>query len=323
MTAPYAPAAFTTAAVNPAVGGAGVPVAYVSNSQYQFAPTSMDVADLVPGGTNQQQAQALADVLARASGWADRYCFGADPAAKGSSLAATVSVESAYQRVLGGSLRLACDYKPIVSVLGVDVGFDPSSVSSIGSPVAGSLRFGRRTIYVPAWSLPGFAARTPYGPVAPKVYAVWSYVNGYPHTTLAAPATAGADTLTVAATDGGTTPLGVLPGSRLSIVDGPATEQVTVSAVSGTTLTVSPLTYPHTPPDAPDFVPVTAMPADVSQAVIFLATALIKTRGDNDLVLDDITEPRQVKPAAGDEFTDVAVAKQLLNPFRVRVKSAR
>lgn len=323
MTVPYAPVAFATPALNPAVGGAGVPVAYVSNSQYLTAPTSMDTNDLVPDGSDVDQMLSLADVLARASAWADRFCFGADPAAKGSSLAATVSVESAYQRVLGGELRLACDYKPIVSVVGVDVGFDPSSVQTIGATGAASLRFGRRTIYVPGSSLAAYEPRSPFGPIASRVYAVWSYVNGYPHTTLAAPAAAAATTITVAATDGGSTVLGVLPGTRLSIVDGSNTETVTVTAVNGTTLTVTALANAHTPPDAPDFIPVTAMPADVTQAVIFLATALIKTRGDNSLVLDELTEPRTVRRVDGDELSDVTFAKELLAPYRVRVKAGR
>lgn len=322
MSVPYAPIPFATAAVNPAVGGAGVPVTYVSNSQYAFAPTAMDVADLVPNGSNQQQAESLAGVLGRASAWADRYCFGADPAAKGASLAATISVEAAYLRPLGGSLRLACDYKPIVSVVGVDVGFGPTSVQSIGPSAAASLRFGRRTIYVPACDLPAFTGRVPF-PQTPKVYVVWSYVNGYPHTSLAATVSEGATVLPVAATDGGSTVLGVVPGTRLTIVDGAFTETVTVTAVNGTSLTVTALANTHTLPDSPDFLPVTAMPQDVAQAVIFLATALIKTRGDNSLVLDEITEPRQIRPSAGDEFSDVGMARQLLAPYRVRIKSGR
>lgn len=321
MTGPYAPTAFATPAFNPATGGKGVPFAYVSNSQYLFAPTAVDTNALVPGGSADAQAQALADVLTRASAWADRVCFGSDPAAKGSSLAATVSVESAYLPVTGGSLRLPCDYKPIVSVLGVDVGFDPTSVQSIGTGAA--LRFGRRTIYVPAYVIPAVGAPFPYAPPSRKVYAVWSYVNGYPHTRLAADAAQGATSLTVAATDGGSDVLGVMTGSSLTIIDGESTETVTVTAVDGTTLTTSALRFAHTVPSVPDFTPVTAIPADVTQAVIFLATALVKTRGDNSLVLDEITEPRTVRREAGDEFTDVGLAMKLLAPFRVRVKAAR
>lgn len=312
MTGPYVPAPFASPAVNPAVGGAGVPIAYASNSQFGNAPTSIDTADLVPDGNASAQAQALADMLARASAWADRYCFGADPAAKGSSLAATTSVESAVlspaRTVLGAEFRLVCDYKPILALLGLDIGPDPSSVQPYSTPT--QVRFGRRTIYVPTT-------------VCQPQYGVWSYVNGYPHTSLAASCAVGATSLQLTPTDGGTGLLGVYPGTRLIIVDGASTEPVSVTAVTGSTVTVAATAYAHTAPSAPDFLPVTSLPAEVTQAVIFLTAALLKTRGDNSLVLDELTEPSQVKPEAGDEFTDVDLAFRLLNPYRIRVKSGR
>jgi hypothetical protein len=318
MTAPYQPATFASPAINPAVGGAGFPVPYVSNSQFAFAPTAMDIANLVPGGTLADQARSLGNVLARASAWADRYCFGAVPAAKGASLVATTTVQTAMiRRHLGAPIRLVCDYKPILSVIGVDLGPSPTSLASIGQAGAASLWFGRRTIYLPESVL------TPMGrnPIAATTYAAWSYVSGYPHTALAASVEAGATTITVAATDGAGGVLGIFPGTQLTITDGAATETVTVTELTGTVLTVTPLAHPHTVATAPDFVPVTAMPADVIQAVIFLAMALIKSRGDNSMVLASLTEPNEVKSSAGDEFTDVGYAKELLHPYRIRIKS--
>lgn len=319
MTAPYAPVPFAAPSVNPAVGGAGVPVAYVSNSQFTFAPTAIDVNSLVPGGSSAQQAQALADTIVRASAWADRYCFGADPAAKGSSLAASVSVESARVTSHGGEYRLVCDYKPILSVLGVDMGATPQSLNSIGT--GANLRFGRRTIYVPTATLETVGRVIPGYPST--MLAVWSYVNGYAHTSLATATVVGATSITVAATDGSAGVLGVYPGSRLTIIDAEKTEPVTVQSVSGTTITVAPLRFAHTPATAPDFTPVTAIPAEVTQAVIFLCSALIKTRGDNSMVLASLSEPKSTQAESGDEFTDVSLAKQLLAPYRVLVKDGR
>lgn len=318
MTAPYTPSAFTAPAVNPAIGGAGVPLAYVSNSQFGFAPTAMDVSNLVPGGTLAAQAASLSMVLARASAWADRMCFGSDPAAKGASLAATASVQSATVRVHGDHVTLICDYKPLLSVTGIDIGPDPSTAVGIGT-AASRLRFGRRSIFVPVSAVAPVPTTLPGA--ARSLYAVWSYVSGYPHTSLAADAAQGATSLTVAPTDGAQGVLGVFPGTRLTVVDGAATETVTVTGVDGTQLTVSALGSAHTVPPAPDFVPVTAMPAEVSQAVIFLATALIKTRGDNSMVLASLTEPNAVEEQSGDEFTDVELARELLAPYRVRIKS--
>lgn len=324
---PYEPSAFTTPVVNPAVGGAGAPVPYVSNSMYANAPTAMDVLNLVPGGNAQAQAQALADTLRRAAAWADRYCFGQDMAAKGASLAATQSVEAAQVRVVNGELRLICDYKPIISVTGVDIGPDMSSLSSVGASVAASIRIARRTIHVPVVGFvgrDGSAINPPYAPVG-RYMAVWSYVNGYPHSALAASVVAGATTLTLQPTDGAAGLLGMIPNAtQLRIVDGESTETITVKSVTGTTVTATTaLRYAHTAPNAPDFLPVTALPAEVEQAVIFMTTALIKTRGDNAIVLDDLVEPKQVRKTAGDEWSDVDWAMQMLRPYRVRMKDAR
>lgn len=320
MTAPYTPTAFAAPILNPAVGGAGVPVAYVSNSQFKFAPTALDTANLVPGGTLAQQEQSLADVLARASAWADRYCFGTDPAAKGASLAATMSVQSAAVRAHGGYLKLVCDYKPILSVIGIDVGIDASSVQSVGASAASRLMFGRRTIYVPASAMVPPAGTLPGMPAS--TYVVWSYVAGYPHTSLAGSALAGGTAITVAPTDGASGVLGIFPGTQLHIVDGANTETVTVTNVAGTVLTVSPLAFTHTAPAAPDFLPVTTLPAEVVQAVMLLASVLIKARGDNSLVLASLTEPNAVQQSAGDEFTDLSLARRMLAPYRIRIKSA-
>lgn len=326
---PYTPTPFASPIANPAVGGAGRPYPYVSNSQYAFAPTAMDVLNLVPGGNAATQAQSLADTLRRASAWADRVCFGADASAKGASLCATISVETDMVPVTGSELRLVCDYKPVVAVNGIDIGTSLATLSPIGPVTQQRVRVGRRTIYVP---LGYFSGRS--GDVLPansvpsasgRMAAVWSYVNGYPHSQLTAAITAGQDTCTVAPTDGATGLLGLVPGAtQMTIVDGSATETFTVSSVSGTTITsTTPFLNNHPLPTAPDFTPVTSLPADVSLAVIFLATTLIKTRGDNSLVLDEIHEPKQIQAAAGNEFTDLTIALDLLMPFRVRIKGPR
>lgn len=323
------PTAFASPVTNPATGGSGFPVPYVSTSSYQFAPTAIDTTSLVPGGSDAAQQRALADTLARASAWADRICFGMDAASKGASLCATSTVETDLVRIINGEARLVCDYKPIISVTGVDIGADAASLTTVGSSVASRIRFGRRTIYVPlnAFTGPnGDRLPFPLGVASGSRWqVVWQYVNGYPHTSLAATVSAGASSLTVAPTDGGTGLLGIIPGvTQMTLVDGADTEQFTVATVSGTTITtVNPLLYTHTKPGAPDFLPVTCMPSDVTEAVILLATTLIKTRGDNSLVLAEVAEPRQLKQYAGDEFTDLGVAMQMLAPFRVRVKAAR
>lgn len=334
---PYSPTLLSAPIVNPAIGGAGTPYPYVTVSQYNYAPTAIDTTQLVPGGVGGDQSQALADTLRRASGWADRICFGADAAAKGASLCATLSVESDYVDVVRGELRLVCDYKPIISVTGIDIGPFMGALNTVGSAVASTVRIGRRTIYVP---LQGYIFKngqpsnssTPAYPWA-KIAAVWSYVNGYPHTQLAASVAGGASSLTVMPTDGVSGLLGIINNTtQLTIVDGAATERITVASLGSTTIggvtypvinTVQPLLYEHALPLVPDAINVTAIPQDAMLAIIYLTTALIKTQGDNSLVLEERGEPRTMQKVAGDEFEDVNIAKGLLKPFMVRNKAPR
>lgn len=326
---PYTPTAFTTPAVNPAVGGAGVVYPYASNTVFRYTPTAMDTTHLVARQDELGQANVLANVLAQASGWADRICFGQDASGKGASLCATVSVETDYVTPINGTLRLLCDYKPIIEVLGIDIGYSMNALASIGDSTASQLRIGRRTITVPLIPYVSRGSSVAYPPVSAMLgqyVAVWSYVNGYVHTKLAAAATAGASTLEVAATDGNGGLLGVIPGfTRLVIQDEPATQEtVLVQSVSGTTITTaSPLQFAHPLPAAPDFTPVTALPAEVSRAVVFLAEALIKTQGDNSLILQAVSEPKKMEATQGEPMYDVHMAMAMLQPFMMRYKSGR
>ncbi len=334
MTGPYTPTPFASPVFAVSAAGLGAePVPYLSPGAYQLAPTALDTNHLVPGGTAQDQLQSLYDTLARASGWMDAYCFGADLADTGASFAASLSVESAYVPVRGGEARLVCDYKPVRLLVGCDIGATPQGVSSVQS-LSGNIRIGLRTIYVPylvgSPSRPNNASSVPYpGPSAVgRVYAVWSYVAGYVHTRLAASAVAGATTIEVEATDGNGGVWGVVPGqTRLRISDGASTERVTVSAVTpGTTttqLTVGPLLYSHVVPAAPDFTSVTAIPRSIEQAAIFIVSVLVKTRGSRALVLPQTpgAQPNRQAFAQAGALEDWTAAERILAPYVVRVRA--
>jgi len=334
------PSALATPIVNPALGGVGAPpIPYLSVSQYTFAPTAMNTGSLVKG-TPTQNTQALADTLARASAWANDICFGADPASKGASLAASLSVEGALVSVRGAQLRLVCDYKPILEVVGVEVGPAPGATTSISPATADAIVIGRRTISIPYYTGPAFGRNATFtaGPIAGvftgQLYATWSYVNGYPHTKLAAPVAAGATTCEVAATDGNGGLWGVYPasggflGTQLTIFDGAATESVFVTGVTPNgataTLTTTAFANAHTSPPAPDFLPVTGIPSDVQQAVISLATCLIKTRGARALVmpgLGGVPQPSQQAFAQAGALEDYSIAVGILRHYAIVAKS--
>lgn len=342
MPTPAMPTALSTSPVNPSVGSVGAnPIPYISSSEYQFAPTAMAIGTLVPGGTDTKQLQALADVIRRASRWADYICFGMDPAGK-ASLAASVSVESDYAKIVNGELRLNCDYKPIVQLVGLNVGATPTSASSVGDTTAGMARFLRRTIIVPMTTGVVFrtgdspAALPPYGARAGRMYALWSYVFGYPHTRLAANVVAGTTSCSVTATDGNGGLWGVYAGNgsylgtQLQVIDGINTETVSVTGITPngakTTLTTSPFQHAHTVPDAPDFIPVTALPEDIHQACITLASMLIKTsRGSRTMEMPARpgSQPDRQRLAQAGAMGNWENAKALLHDYGVRMKVAR
>ncbi|HVA08717.1 MAG TPA: hypothetical protein VNG12_18440 [Acidimicrobiales bacterium] len=340
MAAPYVPTAFSTPVISPSAGSVGAnPIPYVSISEYQFAPTAMAIGQLVPGGFTTTQLQSLADVIRRASRWADNICFGADPDGK-ASLAASVSVESQWAKVVNGALRLACDYRPI-EVVGIDVGASPTSVSSVGATVAAQVRIGRRTIVVPLaigsiFRSKDVPAITPYATQFGRVYAVWSYVNGFPHTKLHTSVLSGATTCVVTATNGAGGLWGVYAasgaflGTQLQIIDGVNTETVSVKSITAgtttTTLTTSAFQHAHTVPTAPDFIPVTQLPEDIHQACITLTSALIKsTRGSRTMEMARAPgQPpsRQVMAQAG-ALGNWENACDLLHDYGIRQKLSK
>lgn len=323
MVAPYTPPSFATPIVNPSAGGFIAPVPYISVSQYKYAPTAMDTETLEPDGGAIDQTQVLADVIGRASAWADRIVFGTSPSAKGASLCASQSIQTGFVRMINGELRLSCDYKPILELSGLSLGTGPGDIAGATQDVANQIRFGIRTIYVPGEPiLPVGGSRMGLVSRSGRIYAVWSYVAGYAHLRLAADADQGESTIEVEPNGPAGTLLGVYPGTPLGIDDIGVTESVNVQSVSGTTITLdSPLANDHTVPvEGPDFIPVTAIPADVQQAVIFLTTALIKTRGDNSIVLDEITEPTKLQSTADAVQGDIDTAMAMLAPFRTVAK---
>ena len=329
MTAPYYPPVLATPVVNPRVGGFVKPVPYLSTSQYRFAPTAMDtnnlvteaISDLLAPPTEQDQLQALHDVIQRASGWIDRYLFGTAPAAKGASLCASQTVADGMFLVLQGFLNLQCDYTPILQLDACAVGANPAQVQPISETVAQQSVFGARTIRVPG-VFPPYAGNGPTlqvntaGPNG-KTYCVWTYTAGYPHLKLAVDAAEGDTEIIVDANGPAGSLLGVYAGTALTMEDVSYSENMTVSSVTSTTIHLdSPLQYSHLVPEAPDFIPVTALPGDVIQAAIFLTTALIKTRGDLSLSLAGIAEAKETVPTADAVTQDVVYALNLLEPYR-------
>ena len=292
----------------------------------------MNTSNLVPGSSSTAvQLQALADLCARATAWANTIVFGKSNALNGASIAAKKVIEVDKVPVMrGGEMRLICDYKPILQVLGVDIGLDMASLATVGPSVASSIRIGERTLYVPFTGIMQTWPPNQYFNVDDMV-AVWQYVAGYPHTSLAATCAAGQATITLTPTDGATGLLGIFPGVVMTVIDQTAgtgavaqTESFTVQSVTGNVVTAtSNFLHTHTVPTAPDFIPVTCLPDGVRLATLYLLTTLLKTRGDSSMVIDDIVEPRQIKHDSGDLWADFKLACNWLKPYKIRMKSPR
>lgn len=334
MPAPHLPTAFATPIVNPAIGSVGAPpIPYISISEFSFAPTGLGRLGLAR--TPSKNPQTLADTIRRASVWADTIVFGTDPSAQGVSLAASFTVQSGWVKANAGEIRLLCNYKPIIEVVGVTLGSGPAHLTPLVSTIRDTIVIQTRTITVPfngaiyrSGDLPSWG---PIGNIRGRVYAVWSYVNGYPHTKLLTNVAAGATSCKVSSTDGTGGLWGVYAatgaflGSQLRVVDQANTENVFVTAVtktstSVTTLTTSPFRNAHTIPGDPDFIPVTAIPEDVHEAVISFTSMLIKLRGTiaQEMPASPTLTPsdRQVFAQAG-ALEDYEIGLRLIKRYRV------
>lgn len=320
----FVPEPFTTPAISPDTATLFRRTPYISPSEYKQTPTAVGVGNLVPGGSAAEQLAALAAVISRASDWVDTFCF---HKADG-TLAASPSSESGWVRVKSdGSLKLICNYKPVLEVDALALGSGPNSMSNIGQEVAEELTISGQIIQL-AQANPVRGITTVFPGVRTvdgKVYAVWVYVNGFPHTSLAATADDGDKEIKVApSVPGGSTVYGIYPGTQLTIHDGELTEVIVVSSVEGLTLKLaSGLLYEHTLPSVPNTTRVSAVPWVVEQATISYVSSLIKMRGSRAMVIPQspaksASAPKQAEGQAGGS-QDRQEAERMLRPFVVPV----
>ena len=264
-------------------------IPYLTPVEYEASPTGVDTGNLVPDGTTQQNADALVQTIARASSWVDTECR--------KVLAATLDTTAGRYRVRGdGTITVPLDFTPILQVTSVQAGSTPSTLSPLGD--LSNVWLGRKVATIPLWGVPvgsGWA------------YAVVQYVNGYANGLLTQTVSAQATTLTLDST------LGIAPGEQLTIYDPGSTETVTVATVTDTGVT---LTAPTASAHLAN-VAVSALPPAIKQATVLLTSALIKTRGDDAIVMPDISgQPSHSQTMDPTGSEDITVAFELLAPYR-------
>ena len=300
---------------------------YISVSQYRFAPTSVGTLALVPKSAQPQvdSTETLAVTISEASQWMDTHCFHRNDG----SFAANVTNEQMWVKVKPNqSAVLICNFKPIIEVVGLALGPSPTQLQNISANTAGLLVIGEKTITLPGVFVSGTTTvgNTVLFNGFPSynggMLAVYSYIAGYPHTTLASSAIAGATSITVnPPTPGGTVLYGVYAGTALTIKDGANTETVVASAApTGLTVSLqSGLANAHNIPNSPDGITVTALPNDLERACIHLTNVLLKAQGMRAQMpasLGSATPAQRQGLGRAGVLADFDVACHLLKPYR-------
>lgn len=277
---------------------------YITVAEYKQAPTSVDVDDFVGGGSLALNDVELSNVITRASSWIDTHC--------GQVLAATQDTDSFRARVSrDGFLRLHTRFFPIIGVVSASYGSNPLQMNTI-DVTTGFIE--QMSVTFPLQSLTSSFMGTlqfsnVYSPLAEQFVTI-TYTNGYANAVLSANSVVGATSITVSDRTG------FQPGTRFTVFDGINTEQLTVASSytpatgAGTVALASAATLAHT-----SGVSVSALPAAVKQAAIYMTNVILKSRGNSALVMQGLT-PSAIEGTNPNVSNDYAMACDLLKPFR-------
>lgn len=278
---------------------------YLTLNEYKTAPTSIDIDNLVFNSQDPEVQDAeLANTIARASSWIDTFC--------NQVLAATVESEQQRSRVsTDGSIRLHPRYNPVMALTSFNWGYPPNLQGLADCSIAW---IEEQEIIIPNITLSTWTTQGPLqfgigaGTPSNEVFMKYTYVAGYTNTTILT-AVAGQSSLTV------TDPTGMIAGQMLKIYDGQYSENVTVASTytfgSATVPLVRPLVYNHLPT-----VAISALPPAVKEAAILVTTSFLKTRGDSSMTMGISSLPSNSLPNADKVGQEIALAMQLLLPYR-------
>lgn len=280
-----------------------VHIPYLGNKQFRLIPTVVNCDTLVPRGTPAEQEAALTKLILDASAMVYTMTH--------QLLYATTDTEQDEITLdRWGRLLIHPRFFPISQVTDLWVGPDPGSLIEVPSLVGAEVEPKRILVtqQLGAGILTSSAGPLELGTfgAAPRSsvpsYARWTYVNGWPVTTLAAPAAAGATSITVR------NPTGILPGwVPPRIEDGADRETLTITgAPTGSTVPVAALANNHLAGE-----PVTALPPDAEHAVALIVTALAKRIGIGALVAGTTANEKNVADPFG-AADDMKLAEEML-----------
>lgn len=200
----------------------GRTVPYITLAELEQSPIYNQLRKLIPDQLEGERDAQLEAIIRRATSMINGEVH--------QNLAATVDTEIAQVRVShDGSLRLHTRSSPIVEVLSIAIGNDPSNlvpIADLSNLVVDPWRItvpmvGRNACLNVSSSRSG------------HMWAKWSYINGFPVTTFAVQANAGDTSVTVVDATG------VIAGTTvLTVEDGRSVEQFIPTDVTGNVLTV-------------------------------------------------------------------------------------
>lgn len=282
---------------------------YVTPAEFKAAPTGVDVSQLIPGDNNAaHQLAALVMQLQRASGVADKICR--------KVLAATVDTQAGFYRVqrdrnLGPVIKVPLDFIPVTAVSAVSVGSTASALAQLTD--LSNVWISKKVATIPVFGNGSNTGPSSFSRATSDLFATVQYVNGWANTTLTASASPGATSITVAS------PLGIMAGQQINLVNTNNSEVVTVSPTWTPTITGNGVAIPITGAVVGTYAAadtVTAMPQDIKQAVILIAKSLIKTRGSESIVIASTTsQPEHVTGLESGVTSDMEMAEYLLSDY--------
>ena len=296
---------------------------YVSVAEFRSAPTWLDSDDLIPGGIQEQQDAELANVLLRASCWADEYAGGGTDRPWFGAHLVTEQCRSRINR--NGEVFLHPSDHPVRQVTGLAYGSDFQNMAVLADLTQTWVEDARGIVVslIPwrgSWTgtLEFGAVSQPGG----EMFIQYQYVSGYCNTTLTSAVNAAASSLSVADSTGLQAPstnlLGNLSGSTARIWDPSLEEAVTVGSGFTTGALTVPLTSALAYPHAAGVV-VSEFPAAVRQAIICYAVGLMMR--EDETAQDPFPRtpygPTARRSSSGGKAGGlVSEAEKLLRPYR-------
>lgn len=243
---------------------------YISTEYFKAQPTGLATNALVPGVTDpRKQEEELAKMILKASSEMDQFCYGAT----GGALYATLDTEALWMRPdRDGMFKVSPPFLPLMAVTAFAAGPNQAQLQTLSDLSTCTVERDKFRVF--AYGI--FTGHSSAGPLQFGVssnpdYDQWvqySYISGWPLTTLTNSPAAGGASLTVA------DPTGIYVGTVLTIRDVPnGDDRVTVTSVSGNTIGVSPLAYQHS---AGAFVD--ALPEALLESCTEITAGLLKRR---------------------------------------------